>query len=587
MNSDPLQILKSSKLFSSLPEGELVQLLEKFKRVELKQNHSLYRQGELSNNLYILMEGKIAIFLKSANKEKILIKEVYPGSFLGEIAALSHEPRSTTAKAVKNCVLLELPSEDFVALCTKHPAMSMDVINSSLRESRGMMKLISEKSASHQHIAIIPASKKTHLQIFHDEFSKQVTRHSNVIFLSDYDETVKTKNYSTLQNETTPLDKKQSVIYLLDSLDSPLAQICLEKVDMIYVVGAGHFNPDISRQVKEIIKNNKYKIQPELILIHDDKKFEKPKNTNRWLKLLPFHMHHQIRLYRETDWQRLLRFMTGTAIAIVFGGGGLRCWAQYGSLIALSRLNIPVDAIGGVSAGAIVASYYAIHESVEEPYDLRDLSAITRNATVSIFNGKDFTKQLQKIFKNVRMENLWIPCFCISTNLSNSKQVIARRGLLWKVIRSSTAVPLVFPPLVVNGRMRIDGGVLNNLPVDIMKKLLSNKGTVIAFELTHANEDEKKYHFPPILTFWKTFLAKTGLGKRNYKFPSFIDTFLKSLLAGSSAKQYENCLLADILLAPDLSKFRLLNVSKEDENQLIKIGFKETVRMMRDKKHQI
>jgi len=265
----------------------------------------------------------------------------------------------------------------------------------------------------------------------------------------------------------------------------------------------------------------------------------------------------------------------------------LRCWAQLGAVMAIRGANIPIDAIGGVSAGSIVAGYYAMHETLKDPeFHLRQLSEVTRQSisiknitwpAASLFNAKGYTQQLKKIFKNARVENLWLPFFSVSTNLSNNKLEISRSGRLWKLIRSSTSVPLVYPPVVIKGKMHLDGGLLNNLPVDVMRKLLSNEGKIIAVELTHRNEDTKEYFFPPVLTFWSTLLSKFKITNKDYKFPQFIDTFLKSLLAGSAAKQEENSRMADVLITPDLSKFSLLNISHEDENRLIKIGYKTTM----------
>ena len=70
-----------------------------------------------------------------------------------------------------------------------------------------------------------------------------------------------------------------------------------------------------------------------------------------------------------------------------------------------------------------------------------------------------------------KIANLWLPFFCVSCNISNITQVILRKGLLWKAIRSSTAVPAIFPPVVINGHLHLDGGIINNLPVDIMRNL--------------------------------------------------------------------------------------------------------------------
>ena len=148
-------------------------------------------------------------------------------------------------------------------------------------------------------------------------------------------------------------------------------------------------------------------------------------------------------------------------------------------------------------------------------------------------------------------------------------------------MRSSTAVPAVFPPVVIKGELHLDGGILNNLPVDIMKKVVENKGFIIAVELTHYHKDVTKYNFPPVLPFWQTIFSKLGLAYKGYKFPSFTETFLKSLLAGSSAKQEENSLAADLLISPDLSQYRLLNITKQQENILIRKGYRSAFKAIK------
>lgn len=596
MKIDLLNLLKSCKVFSSLDDAILIKLLGKFKKKYLDKNKILFRQGELSNSLFLLVSGRIAAFITTEENETLLINEVLPGSIIGELTALSHEPRSTTAKAVKRSILLQLTSEDFVAICKEFNSVSLEVINTTLSHSRDIIKLMSNKSFIKKHIAIIPANNHVDLKIFHETILKH-KNNQNIVFLYDgVEDQTNIKELSELHHYVDRLDKENTtIVYIINSYHSILSTLCFgyEKVDMIYVVGSGDSDPDISQETRLKVDNNKYKIKPELILLHANTQ-SAPKHTAKWLKLIRFNLHHHIRIDLESDWQRLLRFITGNAIGIVFGGGGLRCWAHLGALRALIRLNIPIDAIGGASAGALVAAYYAMKQSYQDPFedplDLRDLAKLTRQAislknltwpSASLFNGKHYTHKLQDIFGEVRIEDLWLPCFCISTNLAKNKQIISRGGYLWKIIRSSTALPLVFPPVVVKGQLYMDGGLLNNLPVDVMKKTLSNRGRVIAVELTRANEDTTYYKFPPILPFFMTMLTKFRLVNKDLKFPHLIDTFLKSLLAGSAAKQEENGIIADILITPDLSKFGLLRVSKSDENKLIKIGYKDALKKIK------
>jgi NTE family protein len=595
MKIDLLNLLKSCKIFSSLDDALLRNLLKNFKKIYLDKNKILFKQGELSNHLYLVVNGKIAHFLTTEKNEIKLINETLPGQIIGELTALSHEPRSTTAKAVKCSVVLKLESEIFIKLCRDFPAISLEIMDTSLSHSRNIIKLISDKGYARKHIAIIPANLDINLNDFHEAISKHIKKCSDIVFLSDLSDEFD-KEYHNLYAIKQYIDKtngeNKKIVYLITSYNSNLAEICfgLERVDMIYVVASGDSKPALSQQTRNKIDINSYKINPELILLHD-KENRKPQYTSRWLKLARFNMHHHIRIHQERDWQRLIRFITGNAVGLVLGGGGLRCWAQLGAIMALHKMNIPIDAIGGTSAGAIVAGYYAMNESYKKVQNLRELSEITRQSislknltwpAASLMDGKDFTEKLQKIFGKTRIENLWIPCFCVSTKLSSNKPIVSRRGYLWKLIRSSTSVPLIFPPVVVKGELYLDGALLNNLPVDVMKKIVSDKGKVIAIELTHANEDDNKYNFPPVLPFIKTALAKSKLAYKDYVFPHLIDTFLKSLLAGSSAKQEENGFIADILVSPDLSKFNLFHLRQSDEIKLIRIGYKSTLKKIKN-----
>jgi hypothetical protein len=106
-------------------------------------------------------------------------------------------------------------------------------------------------------------------------------------------------------------------------------------------------------------------------------------------------------------------------------------------------------------------------------------------------------------------------------------------------------------------------------------------------ELIHVKQKDIEYNFPPILPLGKTFLAKMGLAYKQLRFPSFVDTFLKSLLAGSSAKQNENALAADILISPTLSGFDLLRVPQNQEKELIKIGYEATLEALKHPKKKI
>lgn len=593
MEIDP-HLIKSNKLFSSLDDAGLKKLISKFQYQHIAKNKFLFRQGDLSDGLYVVITGKLLLILKTKTKERKILREVHIGETVGEVGAFSHEPRGVSAKAVDNMTVAQLKHDDFFELCREYPDMLFETMNVLQQRARSLIEMLSTNEPEKKHIALIPANKHVSLKNFSTLLVKELKKIPNVAVLSDYDEkflehhktSTELEEYVNKMNE-----KNKKIIYILEPHDTLLSKLCYDHVDVIYVVGEGkskaHISPDIAQKIKHC--DLTYKVKPELILLYE-KKTHLPGGTAHWLKLFDFGMQHNIRTYKDTDIQRISRFLTSTAIGVVLGGGGVRSWAHIGAIKGLQESNIPIDLICGTSGGAIVAGFYALNESIEDPHDqLSDLTKITHKAVsvthltwpaVSLFDGAAYTEKQKKIFSNHAIENLWIPFFCVSCNLGKSTAIIHRRGLLWKKIRASTAVPGIFPPVVMQGQLHLDGGIVNNLPVDLLKKISPSISTVIAVELIHTKNHAKDYRFPAILPLGKTVLAKLKIKYKDYKFPSFVDTFLKSLLAGSSAKQNENALAADILVSPDLSAFDLLRLSEKEQNHLIEIGHKATLKAL-------
>lgn len=591
MEIDRLEMIKASEIFSTLDEAALKKLAAEFEEITLHKNEVLYRQGEQSDSLYLLISGKLSIILKTEKNEKRIIGEVTPGKTTGELSAFSKEARAATVKALQPSVVLTLSGEIFRKLCQEYPSLVAQVVNLFVGRARSMIKQVTEERIVRKHIVVVGASKKTSLSVLIEKITPLIDKKSKAAFIFE-------KGSHSSESIDELIKEHDTILYFLESYQSIFAKKCFKQAEKIYVVAYADQKPFINGFVIKKIKQNtlSHPVRAELILLHEEEK-KLPRLTLKWLRLAHFELHHHVRLYQEKDLARILRFMKGEAIGLVLGGGGLRCWAHLGAIQAIMKSGVPIDIIGGTSAGAIVAGYYAFHEGFSNDLPLlEELAEVTRHTVswrnltwpaVSIFNSRSYTKQLQKIFNYSRVENLWVPFFCIACNLANDSQVLFRKGHLWKAIRASTAVPAVFPPVVIKGTLYLDGGILNNLPTDVMRKAIGPKGTLIAVELTHQNKDNNNYNFPPILTFWPTILSKTGIAYKDYRFPPFVDTFLKSLLSGASVKQEENSLMADILISPNLSQYGLLEVSKKDEGELIKAGYHSALKAIKKYRKQM
>ncbi len=581
MKIDILASLKKCTLFSSLDDPSLRRLLDKFKKIHLSPGEILFRQGDLNHNLYLLVTGNIDLYLTKEDQVEIPIKLVQKGESFGELSAISGEPRSISARAKEHSILLMMPGKTFRDLCQEHTNTALNTFHSLANRSSTILELFPPKNPEGKNAVLIPATPSLDLENFHKQLFSAIQHLKHITLISDYDPELRSQysKLDQLEKRITQLEQESdTTIYLLESHETPLAQLIMKKVSCLYLIGKACNKPDLHQTLQENILNHKGPLH--LILLQESAPFFS--NTNQWMKLAKFNLHHHVKIAEKQDFQRLSRFLTGSANGVVLGGGGLRSWAHIGALEAILEAGIPIDMIGGTSAGAIVAAHYILH-GINKIHQkgLRELSEITRKIisfknltwpTLSLFKTHEYVEKQKTLFKDIRIEDLPLPCFFVSCNLSKNTEVIHQNGSLWEAITSSTAVPAIFPPLAVQGELHVDGGILNNLPVDIMRKQLGAHGKIIAVELTRYHQDTKKYHFPSDLSSWENWASKLGLSDKKYEIPSFIEVFLNALLAGSAFKQEMNSQQADLLISPNLSQFGLLNVSQKDEDMLIQIG---------------
>jgi NTE family protein len=189
----------------------------------------------------------------------------------------------------------------------------------------------------------------------------------------------------------------------------------------------------------------------------------------------------------------LARQITGRGVGLVLGGGGARGFAHIGLVRALHQLQIPVDITGGTSMGAFVAAMVACgFDPVEMSHVARE-TFVNNNflndyvlPRVSLIRGKRFFNRLIDIFGERRIEELRRSFYCISTNLTSGATVVHDHGLLAAWVGTSMAVPGVAPPVAWEGDLLCDGGIVDNLPTDVMQAL--ERGSIIACNVSQAGD---------------------------------------------------------------------------------------------------
>ncbi|CAK9294907.1 unnamed protein product [Gordionus sp. m RMFG-2023] len=203
----------------------------------------------------------------------------------------------------------------------------------------------------------------------------------------------------------------------------------------------------------------------------------------------------------ENDFFRLARFLTGTSVGLVLGGGGARGIAHVGMIKAMKEVGIPIDLIGGTSIGAFMSALYA---------EDRDVVNMTRRARewsnhmtsiwkrvsdltyphTAMFTGSAFNDSIEEVFKQKMIEDLWIPYFNVTTDISSYDMKIHTNGCLWRYVRASMSLSGYLPPLCdpQDGHLLLDGGYCNNLPADIAKNMGAK--IIVAIDVGSKNTDD-------------------------------------------------------------------------------------------------
>jgi NTE family protein len=595
MSIDYIESIRKINLFRGLTEESLQDLLASFAWVELTENDLLFSQGDKSRSMYILLSGYLLATLKTQNGHIESIGKIHPGEVVGEMGLLTKRPRSLTIKALTNSNLLELSEENFTTFVKSNPDAVYQMLIGALNRTQRTIDVIAHGKIN-RHVFMTPTN---HVQLentpFLENLKKTMRRKKETLLLDEKDlsKIYGSKGLDEFLNYLDKLEKDHSTIIYYIKGDNQkindllqITKLLLKRTNIVALVAFGNEKPSLSRFNIEILQNfDLQAIEKKLILLWPENTIIK--NTRYWLDQANFNLHHHIFLNDISSYERLLRFLQGTSIGLVLSGGGFRGLSHLGVIKALREKNIPIDAIGGTSVGAGTAASYVISKDeqellyyVEKATDYMRKSLKWTSLTwpvISIYSFTSATNFARMVFMNKRIEDLPIPYFAISCNISNNTEIVHRTHKVWRALRASMAVPGIFPPLIEQGQLLYDGGLLNNFPTDHMREMLGNDATIFGSDLGIMAVDETYYRFPPSLSPIKFLLAKLHRQKSNYIFPPLFRTIFKAMLIGSFPKYQKNIQLANYYIHPDFTGYSPNFLEKSLESEVIQLGYKNTL----------
>lgn len=573
-----------SRLFGQLPPKELLDILASFEWIDLPGGAFLCRQGDEGESMYALISGRLKVLENRENGLMAPIAEIPCGETVGEMSLVTGEPRIANVLAMRDCVLARMSKQRFESLGRKHPHLLLQItrkIIQRLRDTQANQRVRRKVT----NICLLPISPGIDATAFALEFVPRLKRYGSTIFLDStlVDAWMNQKGLAQVPREhstayrslTSWLEEKESehrfVVYCPDQEDSEWTRRCLRQADEILLIGDPAASPDLHPIEQRFLHGPmRTAIAEQSLLLWHPENTERPKGTLPWLNRRELRLHHHIRKHNTADLDRLSRIVSGNAVGLVLSGGAAKGFAHIGAFRAIEDLGIPVDFVGGTSIGAVMGALIArgwsgskMRERSREVFKkspTRDFNFIPK---VSIFKGKMLESLLAESFDGYTIEDSWLSFYCVSCNLTKTNPTIHWQGDLPQVLRASISIPGIFPPAVMNDDLHVDGGVFNNLPVDVMSKL--GVGTLIAVDLQT----------------YRRFEETDPESDRRRKLPSLLFVVMESTMMSGRIMGQEYRKAVDVYVNPPLKHFSLIDWHKFD--QIEEIGYRSTYAILREK----
>jgi NTE family protein len=205
-------------------------------------------------------------------------------------------------------------------------------------------------------------------------------------------------------------------------------------------------------------------------------------------------------------------------VALVLGGGAARGFAHIGVLRVLEDAGIPVELVVGTSVGSLVGALYA------DGYNASELEHLSRDLDRDDFfdfgiapalfgtglaSGERLEQWMRDHLRARDIEQLAIPYAAVATDLDDGSVVVLDRGEIVRAVRASSAIPGVFEPVELEGRLLVDGGVVANLPVAIARSLGAD--VIIAVDVTEVTGKARPSSFVEVVMRAVTILTHEGM----------------------------------------------------------------------------
>ena len=518
-------LLRQAQPFAGLPDDALTRLAAGAILRRLRAGEWLFRTGDEGDRLFVVSSGRLETVIELPPPARV-VRLLGRGEVVGELALVTGQPRSASVRARRESELLEVSSTGFQDLLRAHTGVALGL----LQVLAGRLASGAATSEFAARVVALVDLRDLPGRTLSGPLAKAFGDRVAMVGRADLVAGVEPGRH------LDELERRHDVVLLTARSGDPVAWIdfCRAQADRVVVVGDAEDLPPGAELSG--------------LLAGCDLALAGRPGTGRWLDALQPRAHHWLDLPdRDAGVRRLVRRLTGRSTGVVLSGGGTRGFAHLGAVERLLERGVTIDRIGGCSMGAFVSALVARGLSTAECVEVCRQEFVTRNPfndytlpRVSLIRARKAATMLQRVFGDEQIEDCPRDYFCVSSDLVGADLVVHRRGPLWQAVGASMSIPGFAPPVELDGRLLVDGGVLDNLPVEVMAA--TGEGPVVAIDA----------------------MGRKPLGQPGVQ-PSLTDTLFRATVLGSWQRLTQTAHRARLVITPDLPPIGLLEFHRIDE----------------------
>lgn len=501
MRPEILKFLNSVSLFKGLKKKDIESIYKHIQEVSIPSFDYIYQSGDPSHYLYIVRYGEISIRLGPTGEK---IRYLGQGEVFSEHSILTKSPHYGSAQAVLDTVLYAMSGNAFIQLAKKHIILSQNLINLMSSRMKDVLLTRAENFIVRRLICHIPIEE---LEQYPDSL-KVIQKIENNIQGSQ----IKILNINHFANMSksqmiTDLARLRRKFPILHVYYDEVKTACslnhvVMQADQIVV---WEKKPELNiKEKQEILKFWKGCVrnfeERSIRMIEDGRALHRQSYAGR----------NKVFIRKDT----MARYLISKTRGIALGGGGARSLAHIGMLKVLEEEGITVDYVSGCSFGAVVGALHARGEDYASIVKIigkyfggiRQKIFDPRLPVTSFYKGQNMEKMIREAFGDQKIEDLLIPFVTSAVDLLTGKEYIFDKGPIWEAIVATMSLPGIFPPRRYGDMLLADGGILNNVPDNLIRA--KGASLIVSANVSPLEDTEMVSLFEPVRLVQKFSLKR-------------------------------------------------------------------------------